>query len=104
MKGCSITKNLTEFVEFVYLEINKRREVDTVFTDFSKAFDKVSHQVLIEKLDSIGFRPFMMCLLESYLSNRALFVQFKSYKAKAFNLTSGVPQGSNLGPYFFKYL
>ena len=88
-----------KFVQFEYLEINPGKQVSTVFTGFSKAFDKVSHQIPIKKLDSIAFSPSTMCLFESYLSNHPLFVQFKGYKSKAFHLRSCIPQGSNLQQY-----
>lgn len=55
MAGRSTVTNLAVFSEYCLSAFNNRSQVDTVYTDFSKAFDKVSHSILISKLSSMGF-------------------------------------------------
>jgi retron-type reverse transcriptase len=69
--------------------------------DFSKAFDRVDHKLLLTKLDSFGFSDNLIQLIASYLSDRALFVQYRGFSSGLFQQLSGVPQGSVLGPLFF---
>jgi ribonuclease P/MRP protein subunit RPP40 len=75
--------------------------VDVLYTDFSKAFDKVSHGYLIEKLRAFNLPINLLTWIKSYLSNRSQFVKYGSSESGDFNVTSGVPQGSHIGPTLF---
>lgn len=77
------------------------KQVDVIYTDFSKAFDTVSHSVLLSKLSDYGLSSSTLELFSSYLSNRQQYVKFKKCKSSTFVAKSGVPQGSNLGPLLF---
>ena len=67
-----------------------------VFLDFSKAFDTVDHQILLNKMYKYGIRGIAFKWMESYLSNRRQFVLFKDVRSEYANVTCGVPQGSIL--------
>lgn len=69
--------------------------------DLTKAFDCVSHNVLIEKMGLYGIRGLPLCLLESYLKNRSQSVCLNNATSTSLVLKHGVPQGSVLGPFLF---
>ena len=77
----------------------KTKELAVFYTDFSKAFDTVPHALLAKKLHTIGFGGNLMKLLVSYNHYQRVRIGNKLSTAK--KATSGVPQGSILGPLFF---
>lgn len=101
VKKRSTVTNLLEFTNFVISEISKGNQVDAIYTDFSKAFDRVDHKLLLYKLDKLGLpSPFLRWLL-SFLSERCQFVNFRNHISDKIYVTSGVPQGSHIGPLLF---
>ena len=72
-----------------------------VFLDFSKAFNTVDHQILLNKMYKYGIRGIAFKWMESFLSNRLQFVLFKDVQSEYATVTCGVPQGSIMDPLLF---
>ena len=72
-----------------------------IFLDLAKAFETVSHDILLRKLEKYGFRGNTLKLLTSYLKDRYQFVKLGSAKSEISLIEFGVPQGSILGPILF---
>lgn len=100
----STSTNLINFVEEVTKAFNNGNQLDVLYTDFRKAFDLVSFEVLLKKLHLFGFSSPLIKFFHSYLVNRSQYVLYESCKSKPFIINSSVPQGSNLGPLLFSLL
>ena len=72
-----------------------------IFLDLSKAFDTLDHYILINKLSHYGFRGTSLNLLQSYLTNRTQYTEYKGTMSSKYSISCGVPQGSILGPLLF---
>lgn len=78
-----------------------RCSVLLVLLDLSSAFDLVDHEILLDDLSSLGVSGSALSLLRSYLMHRSFSVQNNSSVSESLPLSSGVPQGSILGPLLF---
>ena len=99
--GRSTEDQLLLFYTSIAKWVDKGFVVDVVFMDFSKAFDLVSHSLLISKLRLLGFDNALVNWIESFLADRTMSVTISGSVSTVRDVVSGVPQGSVLGPLLF---
>lgn len=100
-EGRSTITNLTYFTQFISNTVDINGQVDVIYADFSKAFDRISHEMVLTKLSNFGCSPGLVEFFHSYLSARRYAVNYGGYTSDYYTAVSGVPQGSNLGPLLF---
>ena len=94
---------MLSFLQKVFKELDKDRssEIVAFYTDFSNAFDKVPHFELLCKVAEIGVGGCILEVLINYLTNRKQFVRVENVCSQMKDVSSGVHQGSLLGPLLF---
>ena len=92
---------LLRTVEDWRFDVDRGKAVAAVFIDFTKAFDSISHSLLLRKLHTIGVVDTALCWFQDFLSNRRQRVVIDGHSSSRLYVQQGVPQGSLLGPLLF---
>ena len=100
-KGYSTDSCLSYLYNKIAAGFESGLHTSMILIDLQKAFDTINHEILIKKMECLGFSKGVTLWFKSYLSNRKFKVNLNQIFSEPGNLLCGVPQGSILGPLLF---
>ncbi|CAB4002465.1 Hypothetical predicted protein [Paramuricea clavata] len=101
LKGKSCTTHLLQVIDEIGRSLDCAEQTDIIYLDFAKAFDKVNHSLLLDKISGFGIDGNLLKWFGNYLSDRRQQVTIPGSTSGVLPVLSGVPQGSILGPLLF---
>jgi len=93
--------NLAITKQIILDSFEAHSQTDIIYTDMSKAFDSINHEILFMKLKLFGFSDPLLSWFQSFLSNRNIVVKHLNFGSDQFSVPSGVPQGDHLSTLLF---
>lgn len=100
-KHFSCETQLAEFTHDLLKSMDDNLQIDAIFLDFSKAFDRLPHNLLLSKINSLGIAQNIVSWIKHFLSNRKQFTSANNHNSSKTHVSSGVPQGAGLSPLLF---
>jgi hypothetical protein len=101
VRNKSCVSNLLETLDYLTKLLAEGKSIDLIYLDFAKAFDTLVHALLLELLPTYGFDDGINRWIKSFLSDRRQRVVLGEFVSDWAEVTSGVPQGSVIGPLLF---
>ena len=100
VKKRSVMTQRLQFLDHLYqkYDIPTETQLYVLYLDFRKAFDSVPNRKIIDKIQQFGIGGNFVKLIASYLTNRGQYVKINDKRSPTASVTSGVPQGSIIGP------
>ena len=100
-RGRSCISQLLQHWDEILHSLQNNVNIDVVYLDFAKAFDKVDHYILLKKLHQFGIRGKLLAWIEEFITDREQQVLVENKLSRREKVVSGVPQGTVMGPLLF---